>query len=372
MTSLPVLSLFCGAGGLDLGFEDVGFVPLLAIDNNCSAVETFNLNRHYKTPAGRIGDLSAIDLTEVLSWWENNAGDGVRPVGIIGGPPCQAFSISNAHKLADDPRAQLPLTYARILEYFTAKFDLDFFVFENVTGLKGKLHDSSLQSFLEAFCKAGFDVSTFYLDAVRFGVPQHRQRMFIVGFRTDRFDISAFEPPLGNGIGVTVRQTIEHLPEPVFFSRHHKPAQDGLHPNHWCMNPRSHKFRNKTASPGEKKGRSFRRLAWDQPSWTVAYGHREVHVHPNGTRRLSVYEAMLLQGFPRQYELCGNLSQQIQLVSDAVPPPLARALAMKIREFIGLNGAGQSLTSAQLDLSGQSGQLGFDGLQTPAPKSTKA
>ena len=71
-------------------------------------------------------------------------------------------------------------------------------------------------------------------------------------------------------------------------------------------------------------------LEWGKPSWTVADGHREVHIHPSGKRRLSIYEAMLLQGFRPDYVLKGNLSDQIRLVSDAVPPPLARALAESV------------------------------------------
>ena len=94
MESLPVLSLFCGAGGLDLGFEDVGFSPLLAIDKNSAAVETFNFNRHYRTMPGKVGDLSEVDPTAVASWWKKNVKRGVRPVGIIGGPPCQASPVS--------------------------------------------------------------------------------------------------------------------------------------------------------------------------------------------------------------------------------------------------------------------------------------
>src|SRR5262249_46639336 len=86
--------------------------------------------------------------------------------------------------------------------------------------------------------------------------------------------------------------------------------------------------------PGTALGRSFRMLEWDKPSPTIAYGHREVHVHPNGRRRLSVYEALLLQGFPSEYELVGSLSAQISQVSEAVPPPLARAIAGSIQRQI--------------------------------------
>jgi len=96
------------------------------------------------------------------------------------------------------------------------------------------------------------------------------------------------------------------------------------------MNPRSRKFKT-----GEGfNGRSFKKLVWDKPSWTVAYGNREVHVHPTGVRRLSVYEAMILQGFPKTYELRGTLSDQITQISDAVPPPMAAAIAKEIKNTI--------------------------------------
>jgi len=81
-------------------------------------------------------------------------------------------------------------------------------------------------------------------------------------------------------------------------------------------------------------GRSFRRLDAGEPSPTVAYGHREIHVHPNGTRRLSIYEAMLLQGFPKKYVLLGPFSAQVEQVSNAVPPPLAYSLALAVRDSL--------------------------------------
>ena len=75
-------------------------------------------------------------------------------------------------------------------------------------------------------------------------------------------------------------------------------------------------------------------LAWSKPSWTVAYGNREIHVHPSCSRRLSIYEAMLLQSFPGTYRLTGTLSEQVRQVSDAVPPLLAQALALSIMGFL--------------------------------------
>ncbi len=75
-------------------------------------------------------------------------------------------------------------------------------------------------------------------------------------------------------------------------------------------------------------GRSFRTLQWDQSSWTVAYRHREVHIHPTGHRRLSIYEAILLQSFPKNYQLLGNMTAQVKLVTDAVPPVLAGKIGL--------------------------------------------
>ncbi len=334
LQTLPLLSLFSGAGGLDRGFEAAGFCPMLALDADPSAVETYNHNRTHLHEASRICDLSTATASGIIQQWEEIGDKGLRPVGIIGGPPCQAFSISNVNKLADDPRARLPLAYARILGGLNERFDLEFFVFENVGGLATRAHAPSLEAFVTEFEKAGFGVTRFFLDAVNFGVPQYRNRMFIVGFNSKRYRVKEFVLPTGTGTARTVRQTIEKLVEPLHFRRNDSPAEYGLHPNHWCMNPRSKKFGNGAMLPGEMRGRSFRRLLWDSPSWTVAYGHREVHVHPNGKRRLSVYEAMLLQAFPNRYELCGTLSDQIRLVSDAVPPPVAEALAARIREFI--------------------------------------
>src|SRR3989304_162910 len=114
MNVLPVLSLFSGPGGLDLGFGQAGFRPLLALDNDPAAVETYNWNRRSHDEAARIADLASTEPATIASWWSSKAGENVAPVGIIGGPPCQAFSVSNVHKLEDDPRAKLPLAYARI------------------------------------------------------------------------------------------------------------------------------------------------------------------------------------------------------------------------------------------------------------------
>ena len=361
--SIPVLSLFSGAGGLDLGFEACAFEPRLALDFDPAAVETYNWNRRGRLQPARGADLSQVDGAEIAAWWDVVSPDE-SPRGVIGGPPCQAFSVSNVHHLEDDPRARLPLAYAAILADLNRRWRLDFFLFENVAGLGHRAHAASLEEFKRRFADAGFEnVHEFYLDAVDFQVPQFRRRMFIAGVRNGAG--FSFEPPVGNRDSrVTVADAIGDLAEPYPHKRGGDPVRHGLHPNHWYMNPRSRKFGDGSLKPGEMWGRSFRTLRWDEPSWTVAYGHREVHVHPSGKRRLSVFEALLLQGFPPRYELRGSLTDQIRQVSDAVPPPLAAALAAAIRD---------ALTAHRQDSrNGQIEHLGDLGLQTVAPRSTRA
>ena len=109
------------------------------------------------------------------------------------------------------------------------------------------------------------------------------------------------------------------------------------------MAPKSKKFFTPGALvEGQRGNRSFKTLSWDKPSVTVAYGNREVHIHPDCKRRLSVFEAMRLQGFPDTYELKGSLSSQITQVSEAVPPPMAKAIGLSLKNLIHSEVAGRN------------------------------
>jgi len=182
-----------------------------------------------------------------------------------------------------------------------------------------------------------FVISAATINAADFGVPQKRLRFFMAGVRRQENSATiAFDFPKGSSTHVTAREAIGHLPDATLFNRNLTPDDISYHPNHWTMQPKSIRFKSPLDKP-LRNGRCFIRLEWDKPSRTVAYGHREIHIHPNGHRRLSIYEAMLLQGFPSGYQLVGNLSQQVTQVSNAVPPPLAYALAEKIKADLGFS-----------------------------------
>jgi len=332
---LNIVSLFSGAGGLDFGFEQEGFRPIIAYDIEPAAVRTYNYNR--RGEIAREADLSSLtgdDIIREIAQLELDE----PPRGVIGGPPCQYFSNGNkAPRREDDSKRTLPINYASILRRLNKEYRLDFFMFENVHGLAKPAYHDDFQHIIEMFEGAGFRVFSEILDAYNYGVPQFRKRVFLVGWNRDLYPEARYEFPAGNPCGLKVQDRIGGLAEPQFCARNPNPDEFPEHPNHWTMRPISDKFRNPPPSDLSQYTRSFRRLFWGKPSYTVAYGHNEIHIHPEGHRRLSIYEAMLLQGFPSgrdRYRLLGTLTEQVTLVSDAVPPPLAATLARSILQFM--------------------------------------
>ncbi|MES1192033.1 MAG: DNA cytosine methyltransferase [Steroidobacter sp.] len=323
---VPVISLFCGAGGLDHGFYAAGFRTIYAADLMPAAVKSFNHN--IGPDIASVLDLLNTSSTDIASEVRKRSSlTGLTPRGLLGGPPCQGVSNANNQSGPKDPRNRLFARYSNIVLDLDKEFGLDFFVFENVPGLKATKNKPLYDTLVKRLGTA-FNLHETILDASKFGVPQTRRRLIIVGIskRLSGADFHFPVPPL-DVPAPTVKSAIGGLPSPIFFTRGASPAKCSTHANHWTMSPKSKKFSGYTPS---KDGRSFIRLEWDKPSRTVAYGNREIHVHPSGTRRLSIYEALCLQGFPKSFELLGNLSEQVTQVSNAVPPPVALAIAKAI------------------------------------------
>jgi DNA (cytosine-5)-methyltransferase 1 len=325
---LQILSFFCGAGGLDWGFRHERFHVILALDHFPPAINSYNFNAKRRT--ARLADLSTLSIGGLVRMM-SECDPGVEPCGVVGGPPCQGFSRGNARANPKDPRNLLPFRYAELLAALNERKPLDFFVFENVLGLANPRHARKFKSIKKRFEEAGFTIFCEELNANRFGVPQNRPRLFVVGLNSRLYPESTFRFPAGESTGATVSGAIAGLPRPAYFVRGLTPSRIPHHPNHWTMMPKSPKLLGTVPA---SDGRSFRRLAWHDESPTIAYGNREIHVHPDGGRRLSVHEAMLLQGFPATYRLMGNFSEQISQVSNAVPPPVARALARAVKSIV--------------------------------------
>ncbi len=323
MEASGLLSLFSGAGGLDLGFEKAGFRTAIALDREPSAVATHRAN--FDDCDARIHDLSEANL----SWLQRRV-RALNVRGVVGGPPCQGFSIGNVAKDPRDPRNRLIFAFAHVLKHLNRREDLDFFLLENVAGLLTPAQRPRYERLLSALADAGFRVEAHEVNAVDFGIPQVRRRVFLIGLNSSSFPGVTVKIRRRGGERKTVRDVLGGLPEATFFHRDLGPDDIKYHPNHWTMQPRSGRF----AKQRFNKWRSFRKLDWDQPSPTVAYGNREIHVHPEGHRRLSVLEAMLLQGLPKRFVLHGNFSEQVTQVSNLVPPPMARAAAVAIARAI--------------------------------------
>lgn len=336
--SLPkIVSLFSGAGGLDLGFQQAGFPLTFAVDMSSSAIQTHR--RNFEDTYSIAADLTELGSEGIVAHLEATLKPG-DSIGVVGGPPCQGFSRANTRSASSDPRNMLPILYLEIVEELQEKYIVEFVLFENVLGIRDAKHSDTFSGIISRFQEIKLIPNVNEYSALDYGVAQTRNRVIISGFRNEKV-ARDFKPEKVEATDLTVRSVIGDLPDPAFFARGLEKETIPHHENHWTMRPVSKRF----SQPGgaDRAGRSFRRLKWDMPSPTVAYGHREIHVHPEGRRRLSIYEAMLLQGFPKEFVMEGTLSSQVEQVSNAVPPPLAHSLAMAIKTA--MRPSGQSAAS---------------------------
>lgn len=327
-TKLPkIVSLFCGAGGLDWGFAKEGFEIPLAIDISEPAIRTHKKN--FPNGDALTKDLVKTRPAGVLKLVGDRIPTNER-IGIIGGPPCQGFSRANTRANADDPRNKLPFLYLNIIKRLQSQYIVEFVILENVLGIRDKKHAKTYNSITDGLKSLGFVVHEKELCALEFGVPQMRRRVVLIAIRGDE---KQTEIVVRRRSGKsTVKEAIKGLSAPAYFDTKLTPNDIPVHPNHWTMKPKSKRFRNPQSL--QTNTRSFKRLSWNEPSPTIAFGNREIHVHPDGHRRISIYEAMLLQGFPKDFVIEGNLSQQVQQISNAVPPPLARSVASTVRRAL--------------------------------------
>lgn len=307
---MNVVSLFSGAGGLDLGFIMAGDKIIWANDLYEDAVDTYRKN---------LGDHIILkDIKEVKT-------EDIPDCDIvIGGFPCQGFSVANWKRHVDDERNTLYKQLIRVIHDKQPKF----FLAENVKGLTNMEHGEVFKLVLQDFSSLGYKVKWKVLNAADYGVPQTRQRVIITGVRNDiDFDYTYPEP-------TNDKNGENGLPKWVSCSEALKDIPDPDQPN----NLKNHVYSKYKLGFSNYIG--HRKLDPDKPAPTVTArgddkGGVVILPHPNGLRRMSCRELATIQSFPIDYEFCGNRSSVYRQIGNAVPPKLAYAVAKVFNEYKG-------------------------------------
>lgn len=344
MKNNKILDLFCGAGGLSLGFERNGFEIVQAIDFAKYAIETYNFNREHKVAI--VKDIKEIDESYIK-------GLG-RIDGIIGGPPCQGFSTAG-QRIIDDERNELYREYFKILEWAKPIF----FVIENVTGILNFAKGLVKEDIIRRADELGYEIFSQTLNAVDFGIPQNRKRVFFIGIKKEyyRWD---FTFPVGSSDIVTIEDAISDLPsldnneDNTVYSKepkteYQKYIRNGatiLH-NHLQSSHTEDTKRTIALVPeggslkdipeelkgGRKYKALLRKMDRKKPSYTIDTGHR-TYFHYEELRVPSVRESARLQSFMDDYIFVGPKQEQYKQVGNAVPPLLAEKIALSIKEYL--------------------------------------
>lgn len=332
---MKILSLFTGAGGLDLGFERAGFDIPVANEFDKTIWETFKVN-HPKTHLIE-GDVRQITKDDIAQFVDGNID------GIIGGPPCQSWSEAGALRGIDDARGQLFYDYIRILKEFQPKF----FLAENVSGMLANRHSEAVQNILHMFEEAGYDVSLTLVNAKDYGVAQERKRVFYIGFRKD-LKIN-FDFPKGSteedSKKLTLKDIIWDLQDTAVPSgpkNHHNP--DAINNNEYFTGAFSTIFMSRN-----------RVKSWDEQAFTVQASGRQCQLHPQAPkmvkfgkndcrfvegkeslyRRMTVREVARVQGFPDDFVfIYDSTDDAYKMIGNAVPVNLAYEVAQGIKKAL--------------------------------------
>lgn len=323
---MNIVSLFAGCGGLDLGFERAGFNIVWANEYDKSIHETYRLN-HPNTilNTSDIREISGTDIPDCD--------------GIIGGPPCQAWSEGGKHLGIEDPRGQLFLEYIRIVKEKRPFF----FVIENVRGILEDRHKASLNWFITLLTEAGYRVNYELLNAADYIIPQDRFRVFFIGIRSDLKNRFKF-PDAVSDIPVTLRQAIgDIIEEPRYYK-----DEPILEVNKQRVNHDTY------TGPYDTKYMARNRVrSWDETSFTIQAQARNAPQHPQAPkmvsvsvnqrifakgyehlyRRLSVRECARIQTFPDNFIFkYSDVKDGYKMVGNAVPPRLAWYLATQMKK----------------------------------------
>lgn len=337
--SLKCVSLFSGGGGLDLGLEAAGFETVLATDideHSCKALEANKeAAARLKKPflrAARIlrEDVTKLDGLGLLKLCGLKKGELDL---LAGGPPCQAFSVFGKRKGTDDPRGQLVYHYLRLIETMEPKA----FVFENVYGLltvdQGKVFSELKVLLANPKGNLKYKLSVHRLNACDFGVPQFRDRIFIIGSRDGR-EVSSIEPIthersdlFTNGLRWrTAGDALKNLPKLGDKAAHNHVGRQ--------HSERIIQRYDQMAFGERDRHTRINRLDPNRPSYAIIVGSNagggKGHVHPFEPREVTPRESARMQCFPDWWWFSGSSRHPIRQVGNAVPTLLAFAVGREV------------------------------------------
>lgn len=342
-----VVELFCGCGGTSVGFEMAGFQIALGIDILKPAIETFRIN--HNSVSTILGDIHKISPQQILDLLNH-----VQVDVLIGGVPCQGFSLNNRKRHEDDKRNKLYTEFIRFVKALHPRA----VVLENVSGMKstGNIVETIERDLSEA---SGMNVKSKFLYAPDYGVPQSRLRLLFVGVEGQDFDFDRIKKTHGpetehpyvtvgdalsdlphlESNGKATKYTLEPQNDYQKFMR--KGVENNQLTNHQAPNHPAEVIKMIAGTPqgGALYERYHQRirLALDELSPTqVSGGIRPSFQfgHPTDARGLTIRERCRLQSFPDWFKVAGGIVQGRVQTGNAVPPLLAKAVALAIKQYL--------------------------------------
>lgn len=355
MNKYNIIDLFAGVGGLSYGFSKMPQFDIIAaneIEKDISIAYTLN---HPNVK------MFNCDINELNEETLLNALDEKKVDIVVGGPPCQSYSTLGKRQM--DARANLFMQYKRILAILNPKA----FIFENVVGILSMDKGRLFQQIKSEFEELGYVLKHCVLDAVDFGVPQHRERVILVGFKNNNYFIYPMATH-GDGLKpyVTLKDAIGDLPElksgqskdfyrfsadndflefvrannSTIVSEHSAP-QNGAHLvqiMEALKDGQSKYDLPEEIRPKSGYGNTYAKLWWERPSTTItrnfACPSSSRCVHPRDSRAMSIREGARLQSFPDDYKFYGSDGMKRLEIGNAVPPLLSVAIAKQMLEAL--------------------------------------